>query len=325
MERREFFQSGALGAVALLGAGGAAQAAQGLSTIAMEQFLGHLDRQQAWMARHPVDGILAAVGATGTAERGRCEALFRKVLRAMNLTRSFRELPALGRAHPGMQGRMAAALPELTAAVAEARQFLVELSAADRLDLQRTVRAEPQLLPRLGEYLQQEALQAGIAPERGGQVRQQIEHLDRQLRRSQVDAVLDEYVARADGAAQSGSVKEMVQRLGDRLSAPAFYTQQQRQEELARPWWEQPPPADYPGAGEVYRIGDPPPSEEDRQRRVNKVITGAVLLGIGFEWTAFGLGFIPLTVGLSSIAATPGVPMLIAGIVLLSVYSRRSR
>jgi len=325
MERREFFQAGALGAVALLGRSGAAQAAQELSPAALEQFLGRLDRQQEWMARHPVDGILAAVGATQMAERERCEALIRKVLRSMNLTRSFRELPASGRAHPGMQGRLAAALPELTAAVAEARAFLIDLSPADRLDLQRTVRAHPEILPRLAAHLEQESLTAGIAPERGEQVRRHVEHLDLQLRRSQVDAVLDEYVARADRAVQAGSVKEMLQRLGDRLGAPAFYTQQQRQQELARAWWEQPPPAEYPGAGEVYRLGDEPPSEDERQRRVSKLITGAVLLGLGFEWTAFGLGFIPLTGGLSAIAATPGVPLLIAGIALCSVYGRRPR
>ncbi|HRI50312.1 MAG TPA: hypothetical protein PLW65_09020 [Pseudomonadota bacterium] len=323
MERREFFQAGALGAIALLGRGGAAQAAQELSPTAMEQFLGRLDRQQEWMARHPVDGILAAVGATQMAERERCEALIRKVLRSMNLTRSFRELPASGRAHPGMQGRLAAALPEITAAVAEARSFLIDLSPADRIDLQRTVRGHPELLPRLAAHLEEEALAAGIAPERGEQVRRQVEHLDLQLRRSQAGVVLDEYVARADRAAQAGSVKEMLQRLGDRLSAPAFYTQQQRQQELARAWWEQPAPAEYPGDGEIYRLGDESPSQEDRERRVSKLVTGAVLLGIGFEWTAFGLGFIPLTVGLSAIAATPGVPMLIAGIALLSVYGRR--
>ena len=94
----------------------------------------------------------------------------------------------------------------------------------------------------------------------------------------EADVVLDEYVARADRAAQAGSVKEMLQRLGDRLSAPAFYTQQQRQQELARAWWEQPAPADYPGAGEIYRLGDELPSQQDRERRVSKLVTGAVLV-----------------------------------------------
>jgi hypothetical protein len=114
----------------------------------------------------------------------------------------------------------------------------------------------------------------------------------------------------------------MTQRLRDRLGAPAFYTLQQRQEALARSWWEQPPPKEYPGAGEVFQMGAPPWSEQMEQYRHRKFITGAILLGVGLMLTGPGLAFIPWTIGLSSIAATPGIPILIAGIVLMAINGR---
>src|SRR5262249_20565469 len=161
--------------------------------------------------------------------------------------RSFRELPEHGRAHPQMQRRLHEALPEIEAAATEARSFLVELSAADRLDLQRTIRDNPELLPQLARHMEQESIAAGIAPARCQQGGRQVEHRDRQFKRSSPGVTLDEYVARADAAAaEAGTVQELSQRLADRLGAPAYYTLQQRQQELASSWWLQPPVHGYP-------------------------------------------------------------------------------
>ncbi len=154
MQRREFFQTGALGMATLLARGAQGSTDIRLSASQMDQFLLQLDKKQALMANTLAEGFLGApVAAADPAERARCLTLLRKVLRSMHLTRSFRDLPEHGRAHPGMQRRMAAALPEIDEAVSGARSFLFELSPADRLDLQRTIVQNPELLPKMASHV----------------------------------------------------------------------------------------------------------------------------------------------------------------------------
>ncbi len=144
------------------------------------------------------------------------------------------------------------------------------------------------------------------------------------MRRSNVGVLLDDYLGRSERTmAEAGTVAEMTQRLRDRLGAPAFYTFAQRQEALARSWWEQPPPTEYPGAGDVFQMDGVAWSEQLSQVRHRKYLTGAILLGVGLILTGPGLAFIPWTLGLSSIAATPGIPILIAGISLMAINGRR--
>jgi hypothetical protein len=340
MERRDFIHSVALTTLAVLGEKREAMAASDvrLTAAQMDGHLRQLDAHLHWMGTRPMDPwfeLLERAPSTGAAAgarwvipaaaRPRCEALLRKVLRSLYLARTFRDLPEHGRAHPGMQQRIAAALPEMDAAVRGAREYLVGLSAADRLDLQRMVQEDPEVLPRLAHQLDSGGEAAGLPPGGRGQVSSQILHLDRQLRRSDAGVILGEYVARADqAAAQAGTYEEVSNRLRDHLGAPAFYTLQQRQAELARLWWEQPPPASYPGAGEIYHMGAEPIDESVRHHRHSQLVAGAIVLGIGVVLTVPGLAFVTYTVGLSSIAATPGVGMLIAGAVLLGLGSRRS-
>jgi hypothetical protein len=337
MERREFIEVVALSMLTLGTNERSAQASSDVrvSHSMMDAYLRKFDENMSFMAAEPMDDFYRVL-QEGTAprvvaaNRSHQDAVLRKILRSMYVSVSFRELPEHGRLHPGMQQRVRAAMAEMDEVVFSARDYLLGLSSADRLDLSHRVRENPELLPRLARHMDARGQSVGLTPRGREQLSRHILHIDRQLRRSDAGVVLDEYVARADSVlAQAGSPTDFARKLSQIMSAPAFYSAQQRQAELVQSWWEKPPPTDYPGAGEVFRMGPPPAPMDPQiaaQRRASGeglLTTGGLLFGIGCISTLLGGVFIPWTMGLSSFAITPGVGMMVAGAICMGIGRAR--
>ncbi len=266
MERRTFLAVGAasvssgLGSLnGLPGAPGAAAAATAddaspappdaqarLSAAEIDAYLQTLDRglshigsKTGWLERQilAVPGGQPLLGDAARDELSRCEALSGKILRGLLTLGSFRDLPEHGRVHPGMQRRMGAAIEESSQAMAELATYLEGFSAADRLDLEATLRGSPQVIERLARELDLGAEQAGLPTRRRQHTQMMMKYLQRHLSRHSSAVIFDDYLEQVQAMVRRpGAQQEYLAYVVKRVGTERLAEYQTRLQELAATW-----------------------------------------------------------------------------------------
>lgn len=123
------------------------------------------------------------------------DALFRSTLRGLLVATSFRDLPEPARLHPAVQDHMWSAMDEMDTAVGGVAGALSSLTAAERTEINRALRDQPDLGARVLAVLDAEAAKAGISPERRDHLRSIGQQATFRLRQS-TTGFIDEYAGK---------------------------------------------------------------------------------------------------------------------------------
>ncbi len=126
------------------------------------------------------------------------DATFRRMLSAILVTQSFRELPDETRNHPDVQARMWQHMDAISSAVYETSDMLAALDANQRAKLRETLRDKPELAMDVGEALDARAGRAGLSAARRRQLRQMMSNASFRLRTTNPSSVIDEYVEKVE-------------------------------------------------------------------------------------------------------------------------------
>lgn len=315
--RREFLEWGAVATLAGSGCVGVKELllpGEPISVEQMDAYLAQLDRSMAAIStsQSRLSGIVPAGSVAADAVAvAHAENHIRKTMRSLLMVGSFRDLPERARMHPGMQARMWATLPEMDEAVAANHAYLSGLLPAERAELNLALRAHPDLTRRLAVSMDDEALRLGVPLDRRQQMRNILGEVDARLRHQSVDAVVGEYLDKAQRLETRGTSVEMQQRrLIAQLGEEGYWQYRSRLERHANSW---------SGGIAVGGAGAQPGSNGG-----SGVLIGAgATLGVAAVLTAVGIavtlaenavGWFFLTFG--AIGLLTGLILLIAGAVL---------
>lgn len=314
IRRREFLEWGAL---ATLSAGGCAGTkellppSEPISTAHMDDYLLRLDRSMGAIleADTTLNGLLPPRSqrvAQGGAAVEQADAQFRRAMRSLLISGSFRDLPERAQLHPGMQQRLWAALPEMNQVVTSNNAYLAGLLPAQKAELDLLLRDQPDLTRRLAEGLDLDAMNLGVPLERRRQLRRLLGQVDFRLRSQSVAAVCDEYVEKMGKMqARAPSLEAMQQQWVARMGEKAFWEYRRRIEDQYRSW-----------SGGILLGGAA--GNASSSSGTGLLTGGAVALGIGGLLTALGAVLVAENLGWS-LAITFGVIGLLVGLVLLIV------
>lgn len=333
MERRDFLALSAVaGSAAVLWPprleADPGQLPPDVSAAEMDRLLAHLDlttarSRQARFLEPFLPPRQAPVPDEEAARVRRREELLGQTLRSLLMVGTFHDLPERGRVHPGMQARMWAAADEIDDTVRRMTDLLGGMSPAERLDLSRMFREEPDLPMRLMEILDAQAAHAGISARRRVQLRRMTAHLSWRLRHQGATAVIDEYVGEVRQALAREGLGEVVQRrMMAKLGERAFWAQQDRLAALALSWDQAGDPYAPGGAFSGLPASTPagrPPQAPTPGRRL--VRAGLITLGVGLGAGALGgiLFAFPVTVFISFGLFTVSALLLLSGIIVIIV------
>jgi hypothetical protein len=134
------------------------------------------------------------IRAGATAALAEKDATFRRMLGAIFVSQSFRELPEETQQHPDVQARMWQHMDAISGAVWEVGDMLSALDANQRAELRTKLKEKPELAMDVGEALDARAARAGLSNARRRQLRQMMSTTSFRLRSSNPSSVIDEYV-----------------------------------------------------------------------------------------------------------------------------------
>lgn len=330
MERRDFLHwSAVAGATAAAGCapGGLLQlddppgrlghAAQ-VTHREVEDFVLRLDASMSDIAANhsQLGGLVPEAVARGelVGEQRRGDALLRGSLRSLLLTGSFADLPELAQVHPQVQKRMWQGLPEIDQSVSDMSAFLESLAPAERLDLARELRGDPQLVMRITANLDREATRLGVPLKRRLHFRTLMTQIAYRLRQQPPSAVMDEILGRVRKAQERPMTADSLQAyLSARMGEAAFWEYQGRLDTMAAYW------AEGGGGGGAGLDAEAPRVVAQRPGR-KLIITGAVLLGVGLVTSAVaGILMVAVNLLAGAFVMTPGALLFLSGLIVLLV------
>jgi hypothetical protein len=235
MKRRDILK---LGAAATAGTtmGGAGCAAVfpalegGASAPSAEAFLATLDQhlQRVDKARFVEEFVAARETAPrspeATAALAEKDALFRRMLRTLLVTQSFRDLEPEAQLLPEVQARMTGHLDEVGATVFEVSDMLASLDTRQRADLRRVLRDHPDLPMSIAESIDRQA--TGISVKRRLQLRSMMTNTAFRMRHGDPSSIIDEYVARVERVRAQGEGDARALDLAQQVGERAFWRYQ---------------------------------------------------------------------------------------------------
>jgi hypothetical protein len=312
MKRRDVLKAGATGAAsATIGCATTADhhAGHGVGAIddsaGAEAFLATLDHHLGLTGQARfVDGYVAAVHPDkprSTATQLLIEdsdELFRKMLRTLFITQSFRDLPVETQLHPAVQDRMAAHLDEIDETVFALTDRLDGMTTEQRRQLRATLRDRPDAAMEIGEVIDQHAAAAGLSRARRKQLRSMMAETAFRLRHEAPGALIDEYTAKVRRMGSQAGASALALDVAQQIGQRAFWHHQQQIAQAAGA--PQPPPGSGPPGlqppGMQPAVGPPPaPAVTAAKPGRTAVRVGAAMMGIGV--LAFGAGFVLVATG----------------------------
>lgn len=323
MHRREIFKLGA-GVAAGFAWGGTGCALPGVRQEGdrlipedMDAFLGGWDASlaKAKQARFVETYAAKASGSALSPEvllaLEPSEKLFQDMLHSMLLTQSFRDLSQEAQFHPEVQKRMVGHVDAVDATVFSITDKLAALGREERLELQRTLRDNPDLVMGIAETLNQEAGLAGVTLNRRVQLRSMMTHASFRLGKTEPGTVIDEYVTKVRRATDPDRLQLMASQSAAVAGSRAFFQSRQ-------------------AAGGGLLVDDsggaPPPYKPG----MKAVRSGAWMMGIGV--LTFGISGLmvsadvfPFVFGMTAGAVlfAIGLITLIVGGIIMAVKSRK--
>lgn len=268
-----------------------------LAAIDVEGFLRRLDGSLAAIADQdalapllPPDALAAARSDPRFAH---ADAMFRGTLRAALTATSLRDLPAEAHAHPEVQRRLWAAMDEMDTAALGVGAALEALTAEERADIGRALRAEPAIGASVLDALDAEAVKAGVTGERRAHLRKMGEHACFRLRQSTPGFIAEQ--THKLGRARALSVGEAERYLAAQLGQSAFEQEREWQIQVSEAWralleeqdlrlaapGDGGPPSADPYMPPAAQAPPPPANPYDSGRGKTVLKVGAWLFGLG--------------------------------------------
>lgn len=329
MKRRDVLKVGAVGAASAtigcattvhLGEASIGDASIGDATTA-HAFLATLDHHLGLTPKARfVDGYVAAVHpdkprspATQKLIEDNDE-LFRKMLRTLFITQSFRDLPVETQLHPAVQARMTSHLDEIDETVFALSDKLDGMTAEQRRQLREKLRDRPDTAMEIGEVIDQHAAAAGVSRARRKQLRSMMSETAFRLRHEAPGALIDEYTAKVARMGSQAGASALTIDLAQRIGQRAFWNHHKQVAQAAGA----PPPPTTNGAPGMQPPAAPLPapvaSEPATKPGRRAIRVGATMMGIGV--LLFGTGFLLAATG-NDAAAVVGIIFGVTGGALL--------
>jgi hypothetical protein len=309
MKRRDVLkQAAATAAVASVGA--SAVGGEGCATVpraparhddrAATDYLAMLDHSLELAAQmRPVHEIAAQRGPGPRSPEHEqfvagSDAMFQRLISALFITQSFRDLPPGTQTHPAVQTRIASHLDEIDGTVFELTSFLSAQTGDERAQLRDALRKNPNAAMDLAEMLDGHAATMGVTVERRRQLRQIMKHATFRLRTESPGALIDEYTAKVQRLRGEDGKSALALALAQKLGEDQFWRYQQHLAQDAGPGAATPATA-APATTRLSPPGATPPSAMAPQPAPaphrpgdGAIKAGAYMLGIGV--VDFGLG-----------------------------------
>jgi uncharacterized membrane protein YgdD (TMEM256/DUF423 family) len=321
MQRRDVLRGAAALGVQALGAGAGGCAAQssyvqepGIPPPNMSDFLARVDEHMEGLASARfVQGFVEAWHRQPVSPEKRPEieardALFRKMLRSLYFTQTFRDLPEDSQLHPEMQDRMRQHIDEVDVTVSEVTGMLAQLDDSQREAARRTLKQRPALAMKIAEVIDEQAALAGVSRKRRVQLRGMMAHTSFRLKNAAPGVLIDEYLEKVQRVqAQSGAQAEFALRIASQAGSDAF--------------WQQPnqAAAGTPAGAPAYVAPTAAPPAQNPTPGIGTVKAGGLLLGIGVATFAGSAVFVALGADLFVIGMTVGAILFAVGLVMLIV------
>jgi hypothetical protein len=248
------------------------------------------------------------------------DELFRKMLRTLFITQSFRDLPVETQLHPAVQARMTAHLDEIDGTVFELCDKLDGITAEQRKQLRAKLRDQPDIAMEIGEVLDRHAAAAGLSRSRRKQLRSMMSETAFRLRHEAPGALIDEYTAKVTRMGGKAGASALTIDLAQRIGQRAFWNHQKQVAQAAGA----PPSAPDSGAPGMQPPSAPVVAAPATKPGHTVVRVGATMMGIGVVLFGFGL----LTAGSGSgglagvglvLGLTVGSVLFAAGFVTLII------
>jgi len=223
------------------------------------------------------------------------DAMFQRLISALFITQSFRDLPPETQTHPAVQTRIASHLDEIDGTVFELTSFLSAQTGDQRAQLRDALRKNPDAAMDLAEALDGHAATMGVTVERRRQLRQIMKHATFRLRTESPGAMIDEYTAKVQRLRGEDGKSALALALAQKLGEDQFWRYQQHLAQGADPGGSTPataapatPRLAPPGATPPSAVAPQPAPAAPHKPGDTAIKAGAYMLGIGV--VDFGIG-----------------------------------
>jgi hypothetical protein len=222
------------------------------------------------------------------------DARFQRLISALFITQSFRDLPPETQTHPAVQTRIASHLDEIDGTVFELTSFLSAQTGDQRAQLRDALRKNPRAAMDLAELLDGHAATMGVTAERRLQLRQIMKHATFRLRTESPGALIDEYTAKVQRLRGEDGKSALALALAQKLGEDQFWRYQQHLAQSAGPGSTPATAAPATAAPATARLSPPssvapqPAPAAPHRPGDTAIKAGAYMLGIGV--VDFGLG-----------------------------------
>jgi hypothetical protein len=339
MQRRDVLKGGALLGAGAIGTSAAGCATSGFGAGAdvrvpppdMAEFLAHLDERMQAIDRADFvrEFTQQAHGKVLTdAQRAALEpreVAFRKMLRSLYLTQTFRDLPEESQLHPQVQAHMQSHIGEVNETVFGVTEMLEKLSDDERNAARDLLKRAPELGMKISEVVDEQAALARVSAKRRVQLRSMMTQTSFRLRHQPPAQLIDEYVHKAHKAMEQGGARtEALMRLTANASSSAFWAQQAQLSRGTAPAGSASGSASEPASASPTSVNEPPTAPATAPHAGSGTIkTGAILLGIGVitflgSTALVALGAVPFVVGMTvgAVLFAIGLVMIIVGAII---------
>jgi uncharacterized membrane protein YgdD (TMEM256/DUF423 family) len=234
------------------------------------------------------------------------DALFRRMLRSLYFTQTFRDLPEESQLHPEMQDRMWQHIDEVDGTVSDVTTMLAEFDDDQREAVRRTLKRRPELAMKIAEVIDDQAALAGVSRRRRVQLRSMMAHTSFRLKNAAPGVVIDEYLEKVRRAqAQSGTQAEFAVRMAQQAGSSSL--------------WQGPSHAVRVASTQAGAAAVGPTPEPPAKPGRGTMKTGGILLGIGLATFAGSAIFVALGAFPFVIGMTVGAILFAVGLVVLIV------
>jgi hypothetical protein len=222
------------------------------------------------------------------------DAMFQRLISALFVTQSFRDLPPGTQTHPAVQTRIASHLDEIDGTVFELTSFLSAQTGDERAQLRDALRKNPNAAMDVAELLDGHAAAMGVTVERRRQLRQIMKHATFRMRTESPGALIDEYTAKVQRLRGEDGKSALALALAQKLGEDQFWRYQHHLAQDAGPGASTPATAapaarlSPPGATRPSAVAPQPAPAAPHKPGDTAIKAGAYMLGIGV--VDFGLG-----------------------------------
>lgn len=230
MDRRSFIRKGTVGATGLAagtaGCGPLRTGGQGVPVITpdLADYLARYDRANRRLDRWQISRSLA----DSPADPAALDGLGRSAIRTLYTTGMFRDLPVQQQIHPAVQDRIWSAQPVIDRTMEGVTVLLGHQIPAESAELQRRLRARPDVVARFTDLVDRHADESGLSEARRAQFRDQVDHVAWRLEHQPPQLMVEEYVAKVRKVASMDVESAAYQRwLASRVGEDVFWQEAQ--------------------------------------------------------------------------------------------------